>query len=177
MYLQQCRPRDRAKLSGKLFLFTEEDRAKNSIHCGLETIQREISWKLSSERELVVQHDRLQIDSLLICILALVEHLYKFNISSFYCEPWTCCQIQLFIPVARIASSSMLIYLKVEHELEMRLQKIGDWWFLRITQTERNANLTVVIISLGIQCIQLPPIVFRWSVFSVITSLQAPTWT
>jgi hypothetical protein len=48
----------------------------------------------------------------------------------------------------------------------MRQQKIGDWWFLRITQTERNANLTVVIISLGVQCIQLPPIVFRWSVFS-----------
>jgi hypothetical protein len=134
MYLQQCCPRDRAKVSGKLFLFTEEDRAKISIQCGLETIQREISWKLSSERELVVQHDRLQIDSLLICILALVEHLYEFNISSCYCEPWTSCQIQFFIPVARIASSSMLIYLKVEHELETRLQKIGDWWFLKITQ-------------------------------------------
>jgi hypothetical protein len=38
MYLQQCHPRDRAKLSGKLFLFTEEDRAKISIHYGLETI-------------------------------------------------------------------------------------------------------------------------------------------
>jgi hypothetical protein len=62
-----------------------------SIHTGLEPIQREISWTLSSERDLVVQHDRPQIDALLISILALVEQLYEFSISSCYCEPWTSC--------------------------------------------------------------------------------------
>jgi hypothetical protein len=46
------------------------------------------------------------------------------------------------------------------------MQTIGDWCFLKITQTERNAKLTVIIFSLGVQCIQLQPTVFRWSVFS-----------
>jgi hypothetical protein len=120
------RPPDRAKLSDKLLLFTKEAQVDERslqylIHCGFETIQWEIAWTWRYEFEFLIQTDGLQVDRPKICILALVEHLYKFSKLSRPCEPLTSWQI-FFISGTGIASTiyTLLICLKDQDESEMR---------------------------------------------------------